>query len=57
MFIVLFIDKVHGTNTEVFNTFEEAQEFWDAYADTETCVYGKMEDANGIIWEFDNSED
>lgn len=57
MFTVTFIDKNHGGTTETFDEYAEAQEFWDNYADTTSCVYGRLEDENGIIWEFDETED
>ena len=57
MFTVTFIDKNHGGSSEAFNSFDEAQEYWDNYADTDTCIYGRLEDENGVIWEFDETED
>lgn len=57
MFTVTFIDKNHGGITETFNEYAEAQEYWDSYADTDSCVYGRLEDENGVIWEFDETED
>jgi hypothetical protein len=43
-------------HSEEFNTFEAAAEYWQDYADTETCVAGKLEDleTGEIIWEFDS---
>lgn len=54
MIIVEFFDNVHEHVDEEFSTFAEAQEFWDAYADSETCYSGVMWDADTgeIIWEF-----
>ena len=54
MFVVEFQDKVHGEFIEFFNTFDEAVEYWQAYADTPTCVNGRLcdEEAGEIIWEF-----
>ena len=54
MIIVEFFDDVHGSAREEFKTFSEAQEYWDAYANSETCVSGAMwDDETGeIIWEF-----
>lgn len=57
MFTVTFIDKSYGGSSETFNSFDEAQEYWDSYADTDTCVYGRLEDENGVIWEFNETED
>ena len=54
-FQVIFDDKDHHIQINHFDTFEEAQEYWDDYADVETCVAGEMIDLdNGeTIWEFD----
>lgn len=58
MFIVTFIDKNHGGSTNEFDTFAEAQEFWDEYADTPSCIFGELKDidTDEIIWQFDESE-
>lgn len=54
-FQVIFDDKYHMVYINHFETFAEAQEYWDDYADVETCVAGEMIDLdNGeTIWEFD----
>jgi hypothetical protein len=54
-FKVTFNDKYYGLHVTHFETFPEAQEYWDDYANTETCVAGVMVDVeNGeIIWAFD----
>ena len=46
--------ELHVTH---FETFSEAQEYWDFYADAPTCVAGEMIDLDTkeIIWEFDES--
>lgn len=51
---ITFEDEVQGHIEETFETFPEAQDFWDEYADTDTCVSGKMVylTTNEIIWEF-----
>lgn len=57
MYNVMFVDKVHGTTTEEFTAYDEAMEYWQDYADTETCVAGSMWDADTgeVIWEFDDT--
>lgn len=54
MFRVIFDDEVHGISTEEFNTFDEAMEYWNSYADTPTCVHGELIDLNNneMIWSF-----
>lgn len=51
---ITFEDEVQGHVEETFETFPEAQDFWDEYADTNTCASGKMVylPTNEIIWEF-----
>lgn len=51
---VTFEDEVQGQIEEMFETYPEAQDFWDEYADTETCTSGKMTylPTNEVIWEF-----
>lgn len=52
MYLISFVSaEKEEFNTE-FNTFEEAQSFWDAEADK--YIFGRMEDLsnNEIIWEF-----
>lgn len=52
MYLISFVSaEKEEFNTE-FNTFEEAQSFWDAEADKH--IFGRMEDLsnNEIIWEF-----
>lgn len=55
MYQVIFDDEVQGEITENFETFEEAAEFWQEYADTETCRAGQLWDmSNGeVIWRFE----
>lgn len=54
MYEVIFTDSEHGVNVESFNTFDEAAEYWNEYADTPTCVAGSLLDrSNGeVIWRF-----
>lgn len=56
MFDVTFIDNAHGIQEIGFETFDEAAEYWQDYADTPTCVYGELVDSdNGeVIWHFDD---
>ena len=54
MYQVYFDDEVKGEITEDFETFTEAADFYNDYADTETCTGGGLWDkATGeVIWEF-----
>jgi len=54
MIKIIFDDAEHGTQYELFETYEQAQEYWDEYADTETCFGGVMYDIDNdeVIWEF-----
>ena len=54
MYQIIFDDEVQGKITEDFETFEEAAEFWQDYADTPTCAAGQLWDkSNGeLIWQF-----
>ena len=58
MYNVRFVDTVHGENEENFDTYEAAMEYWNDYADAETCVAGWMTDLNNgeVIWQFDDRE-
>ena len=58
MYNVRFYDSAMGNVEENFDSYEAAQEYWDSYADTETCLFGRMIDLdNGeIIWQFDDRE-
>lgn len=51
---IIFEDKVQGTVEETFENFPDAMDFWNEYADTDTCVYGQMvyTPTNEVIWEF-----
>jgi len=54
MYEVIFTDKEHGVNVESFETFDEAAEYWNDYADASTCMAGELLDrSNGeVIWRF-----
>ena len=54
MYKVIFDDAAHGEVTEQFDSFDEAAEFWQNYADTETCEAGELIDrtTGEIIWSF-----
>ena len=41
---VVFEDTVHGNIVEGFDSWDDAAEFWQSYADTETCVAGELVD-------------
>lgn len=51
---VTFTDSVHGEQVAKFETFDKASDYWQVYANTETCVAGKLEDltTGKIIWKF-----
>ena len=54
MYEVIFDDSIHGEMTEEFTDFDTAAEYWNSYADTETCTAGELVDrTNGeVIWSF-----
>lgn len=54
MYQVYFDDEVKGEITEDFETFTEAADFYNDYADTETCTGGGLWDKSTgeVIWEF-----
>lgn len=56
-FMVIFDDNNHDVHVNHFETFMEAQEYWDDYADVPTCIAGEMIDLDTeeTIWEFDES--
>ena len=51
---VIFQDAVHGLQINHFEDFADAQEYWDDYADVETCEAGEMIDVDTgeVIWDF-----
>ena len=53
-FQIIFEDMVHGLQITHFDTYTDAQDYWDAYADVTTCVAGEMIDLDDgeIIWNF-----
>lgn len=53
-FQVIFEDSTYGIHINHFDSFDEAQEFWDFYADAPTCEAGEMIDLDDgeIIWDF-----
>lgn len=55
---IIFNDKEHGMQINHFETFEEAQEFWDDFAEVETCNSGVMIDLDDgeTIWKFNEGE-
>ena len=58
MINVHFVDTDHGEIDELFSNYDAAMEYWQSYADTETCVAGVMSDIDTgeIIWNFDDRE-
>jgi len=58
MYNVRFVDTAHGEIEENFDSYDAAMEYWNDYADTETCVAGRLIDLNNgeIIWQFDDRE-
>ena len=56
MFEIRFKDSVHGEQVERFETFAQATEYWEDFADTPTCISGELIDLdNGeIIWAFED---
>ena len=57
-FEITFEDSVHGTEIAYFDNFFDAMDYWNDYADTETCVAGtfKVLKDNGLILEFDDRD-
>ena len=53
-FQVIFQDSVHGLQINHFEAFADAQEYWNDYADVETCEAGEMIDVDTgeVIWDF-----
>lgn len=43
-FQVIFCDSIHSTQIAQFDTFDDAAEYWQAYADIDTCYAGWLED-------------
>ena len=58
MYEVKFFDSNLGEQVERFESYVEAQEYWQEYADADTCLAGKMTDLenNEVIWDFDDRE-
>ena len=58
MYNVHFVDLAFGENDEVFSTYDAAMEYWNDFADTETCQAGTLMDLDNceIIWNFDDRE-
>jgi len=56
-FEIIFCDSVHNTQIVQFDAFDEAADYWQTYADVETCFAGQLKDLDTgeIIWEFDES--
>ena len=54
MFIVIFKDKFHGLSIENFDNFDDAVEYWNDYAETDSCEHGLFIDFDSaeIIWKF-----
>ena len=58
MYNIHFVDTEHGENDELFDTYDDAMEYWNEYADTPTCVAGILSDTETgeVIWRFNDSE-
>lgn len=54
MYFVIFNDEVQGMTSECFDSFDEAVEYWNEYADTPTCKAGSLFDSetSEVIWSF-----
>lgn len=54
MYLISFVNASNEEFNAEFNTFDEAQAFWDAEADK--YIFGRMEDLgnNEIIWTFES---
>ena len=58
MYEVIFDDSIHGEIDEKFEDWDSAAEFWQSYADTESCVAGELSDCETgeVIWSFEAGE-
>lgn len=58
MYEVIFDDTIHGEISEIFGDFDSAAEFWQSYADTESCVSGELVDrtTGEVLWSFGEEE-
>ena len=54
MYEVIFDDSVYGQTSEIFNDWDNAVEYWQNYAETETCVAGELVDrlTGEVVWSF-----
>lgn len=54
MYEVIFNDEMLGENSERFDTFDKAFDYWQTYADTKTCIGGRLIDLDNdeVVWEF-----
>lgn len=59
MYEVIFDDSVHGEISETFENWDSAAEYWQSYADTESCVAGELVDRSTgeVIWQFGAEEE
>jgi hypothetical protein len=59
MYNITFVDSEHGEINENFETWDEAAEYWQAYADAPTCKRGWLTDldTHEIIWRFNESDE
>lgn len=58
MYSVYFKDEILGDSFENFDSFSDAQEFWDSFSDTPSCVAGEMTDTETgeVIWSFNDEK-
>jgi len=54
MYQIIFKDSIHGEQITHFDSFDDALEYWDFYADVDTCIAGELKDLDNeeIIWGF-----
>lgn len=55
---ITFQDETHGTFVTCFESFDEAIEYWNEYADTDTCIAGEFKDleTHEVLWSFDDNK-
>lgn len=44
MYVIIFLDRIHGQQVMHFRDFDDAMEYWNMYYDTPTCYGGLFRD-------------
>lgn len=58
MYNVTFIDTLFGEMSEDFEDWDSAINYWQDYADTPTCICGRLKEieTGEAIWSFNDQE-